>query len=173
MLSIRATARIAILIPCYNGEVTIAQVVADFGAVLPEASIYVYYNNSTDRTRAVAQNAGAIVQIETLQGKGHVVRQMFADVDAVFYVLVDGDNTHDARAIIDMVGLLAKDNLDMVTGARKSESEAYRAGHQFGNVVLTGAVRLIFGARVSDMLSGIPCFQPTRREVVSGTCHGI
>ena len=157
--SMRAVGRIAILIPCYNEEITIAKVVADFCAELPEASIYVYDNNSTDRTRALAYGAGAIVQVETMQGKGHVVRRMFADVDADVYVLVDGDNTYDAHAVVEMVALLTEGNLDMVTGTRKSESkEAYRLGHQFGNTVLTGAVRLVFGARVSDMLSGYRVF---------------
>lgn len=164
--SIDTVGRIAILIPCYNEEVTIAQVVADFYAELPEASIYVYDNNSTDRTRSAALGAGAIVQVETLQGKGHVVRRMFADVEADVYVLVDGDNTYDAGSVREMVRLLAEGNLDMVTGTRKSESaEAYRLGHQLGNIVLTGAVRLVFGARVSDMLSGYRVF--SRRFVKS------
>jgi glycosyltransferase involved in cell wall biosynthesis len=158
--------RIAVLIPCYNEEVTIDKVVRDFRTVLPDSTVYVYDNNSKDRTCLRARQAGAIVRTESLQGKGHVVRRMFADVEADMYVLVDGDDTYDAQIVTDMIQLLSTNNLDMVTGTREHEqAEAYRPGHQFGNTVLTGAVRLIFGARISDMLSGYRVF--SRRFVKS------
>ena len=157
---------IAVLIPCYNEGVTIAKVVADFRAALPDAVIYVYDNNSTDGTQALAKGAGAIVRRETLQGKGHVVRRMFADVDADIYVLVDGDGTYDAQAAPTMIARLINDHLDMVTGVRKSiAAAAYRRWHQLGNVMLTGTVRVIFGARITDMLSGYRVF--SRRFVKS------
>jgi glycosyltransferase involved in cell wall biosynthesis len=157
---------IAVLIPCYNEAVTIGKVVRDFQAALPGRPVYVYDNNSTDDTRSVARAAGAIVRTETLQGKGHVMRRMFADVEADIYVLVDGDDTYDAQAVNDMIRMLIADNLDMVTGTREHVSHgAYRLGHQFGNCVLTGAVRMIFGARISDMLSGYRVF--SRRFVKS------
>lgn len=157
---------IAVLIPCYNEGVTIAKVVADFRAALPDAAIYVYDNNSTDGTQALAKGAGAIVRRETLQGKGHVVRRMFADVDADIYVLVDGDGTYDAQAAPTMIAMLVNDHLDMITGVRKSiAATAYRRWHQLGNVMLTGTVRVIFGARITDMLSGYRVF--SRRFVKS------
>lgn len=146
---------IAVLIPCYNEGLTIASVVTDFLLVLPGCRVYVYDNNSKDQTRARAHAAGAIVRTETLQGKGHVVRRMFADIEADIYVLVDGDDTYDAGAVNDMIHMLVTDNLDMVTGTRQHASnDAYRPGHQFGNALLTGAVRGIFGKRIQDMLSG-------------------
>jgi glycosyltransferase involved in cell wall biosynthesis len=157
---------IAILIPCYNEEVTIAKVIADFRAELPNSAIYVYDNNSTDQTRTLAMRSGAIVRTETLQGKGNVVRRMFADVDADIYVLVDGDDTYEARAARQMIQLLTNQNLDMVTGARTyGINDTYRPGHQLGNVILTGTVRTIFGAHISDMLSGYRVF--SRRFVKS------
>jgi glycosyltransferase involved in cell wall biosynthesis len=163
---VRVTGNVAVLIPCYNEEVTIGKVVADFQAALPDAQIYVYDNNSKDGTRRVAHRAGAVVRTELLQGKGHVVRRMFADVEADIYVLVDGDDTYDAGTVSEMIDLLIADNLDMVTGTREHESnDAYRRGHQFGNAMLTGAVRMIFGARISDMLSGYRVF--SRRFVKS------
>ena len=158
--------RIAVLIPCYNEEVAIAKVVAEFRTLLPMAVVYVYDNNSHDRTVAVAREAGAVVRNETLQGKGHVVRRMFADVDADVYVLVDGDDTYDAASAPAMVRLLIDQQLDMVNGARVTEIEtAYRRGHRFGNVMLTTLVRLVFGDRVSDVLSGYRVF--SRRFVKS------
>ena len=164
-----ATARrcdIAVLIPCYNEAIAIGDVVRSFKAALPGCIVYVYDNNSKDATREVAHAAGAIVCTETLQGKGHVVRRMFADVEADVYVLVDGDSTYDADTVNDMIDMLLTENLDMVTGTRMHESaDAYRPGHQFGNAILTGAVRLVFGARVSDMLSGYRVF--SRRFVKS------
>ena len=151
--------RVAVLIPCYNEAVTIAKVIADFRAALPQATIYVYDNNSRDQTCAVAAAAGAVVRRERLQGKGYVVRRMFADIEADVYVLVDGDDTYEAADATEMVGMLADEQLDMVTGTRVTEIKAaYRPGHRFGNVMLTGLVRQVFGRGISDMLSGYRVF---------------
>lgn len=158
--------RIAVLLPCYNEEAAIGQTVADFRAALPGAAIYVYDNNSKDRTVEVATAAGAIVRSEKMQGKGHVVRRMFADVDADIYVMADGDATYEAAAAPDLVKRLVDENLDMVVGARKSEVEAaYRRGHRFGNAMLTGMLARIFGRTFTDILSGYRIF--SRRFVKS------
>jgi glycosyltransferase involved in cell wall biosynthesis len=158
--------RLAVLIPCYNEESTIRKVVADFRAALPEATVYVYDNNSQDHTAVCAGSAGAIVRSEPLQGKGHVVRRMFADIDADIYVLVDGDDTYDAEAAPEMVYMLVNQQLDMVTAIRSDNSaNAYRPGHIWGNKLLTGLVRWSFGKRVSDVLSGYRAF--SRRFVKS------
>jgi glycosyltransferase involved in cell wall biosynthesis len=165
-ISTLARPRIAVLIPCYNEEVAIPRVVAAFRTALPEAEILVYDNNSKDRTVEVAREAGATVRRETLQGKGNVVRRMFADVEADVYVLVDGDDTYDASAAPEMVRMLLDERLDMVTGVRVTDIEAaYRPGHRFGNLMLTGMVRVVFGDRISDMLSGYRAF--SRRFVKS------
>ena len=157
---------VAVLIPCFNEAASIGKVVADFRAALPGARVFVYDNNSTDRTAAAARAAGAMVRAEGLQGKGHVVRRMFADIDADAYVLVDGDDTYDAYAAPDMVTLLRDRHLDMVSAARvMPESGAYRPGHRFGNAVLSGMVRRVFGNGVSDLLSGYRVF--SRRFVKS------
>ena len=148
-------ARIAVLIPCYNEAQSIGTVVRDFTAALPTALVYVYDNNSTDETRRLAAAAGAIVRTETFQGKGNVVRRMFADIEAEVYVLVDGDGTYDAASAPAMVECLLGNSLDMVNGARQPvTSKAFRLGHAFGNRLLTGTVALIFGDRLKDMLSG-------------------
>jgi len=158
--------RTAVLVPCYNEEAAIVQVVNDFRRVLPEAQIYVYDNNSKDRTVEVARQAGAIVRREPLQGKGNVVRRMFADIEADVYVLVDGDATYDADSAPRMIQKLLDEQLDMVNGARVTEiKEAYRAGHRFGNWMLTTMVATIFGNRFKDMLSGYRIF--SRRYVKS------
>ena len=150
-----ATHDIAVLIPCYNEGSAITSVVEDFRKALPQAGIYVYDNNSSDDTAEKARAAGAIVRTESRQGKGHVVRRMFADIDADIYVLVDGDDTYEAAAAPALVQRLVDDGLDMVTGTREASSDlAYRAGHRFGNRLLTGLVALSFGSQVSDMLSG-------------------
>jgi len=165
-LAVPAPPRIAVLIPCYNEAEAIAQVVQQFRAALPTASIYVYDNNSTDATREVAAQAGAIVRSETFQGKGNVVRRMFADIEAEVYVLVDGDGTYDAASAAAMVEHLLGNSLDMVNGARVAVSAAaYRPGHVMGNKMLTGTVALIFGDRLRDMLSGYRVF--SRRFVKS------
>jgi glycosyltransferase involved in cell wall biosynthesis len=164
-----AAPRIAVLIPCYNEEVAIPGVVRAFRAALPAAAICVYDNNSRDRTRSAAAEAGAVVRTEPLQGKGNVVRRMFADIEADAYLLVDGDGTYDAAAAPEMVRMLVEQRLDMVTGVRVTPEEAaaaaYRPGHRLGNAMLTGMVRLVFGDRISDMLSGYRVF--SRRFVKS------
>jgi glycosyltransferase involved in cell wall biosynthesis len=158
--------RIAIVVPCYNEEVAIGQVVSEFKQSLPHAEIYVFDNNSQDRTSEVARMAGAVVRSELQQGKGHVVRRMFSDIDADIYVLVDGDATYDAASAPRMIQLLIDDNLDMVVGKRVDrQTEAYRSGHRFGNVMLTGFVATLFGKRFSDILSGYRIF--SRRFVKS------
>ncbi|MCC7047643.1 MAG: glycosyltransferase [Alphaproteobacteria bacterium] len=150
---------IAVLVPCYNEERTIADVVAGFRAALPMAEIYVYDNNSRDRTVEVARAAGAIVRTETLQGKGNVVRRMFADIEADAYVMVDGDNTYHAPSAPMLIAKLLDERLDMVVGARvDTEQAAYRPGHRFGNKMLTGFVAQLFGERFKDILSGYRVF---------------
>jgi len=162
----RRIPRIAVLIPCFNEAVAIGRVVADFRSALPRATVFVYDNNSSDETGALAREAGAVVRPETLQGKGNVVRRMFADVEADVYVLVDGDGTYDASAAPRMVERLLADDLDMVTGVRvANSSSAYRTGHKIGNRALTGVVANIFGDRCADMLSGYRVF--SRRFVKS------
>jgi glycosyltransferase involved in cell wall biosynthesis len=158
--------KVAVLIPCFNEEATIGSVIADFQTVLPQARIYVYDNNSTDGTIRRAGAAGAFVRGERLQGKGHVVRRMFADVKADVFILVDGDGTYDPAAAPTMVDLLLEENLDMVSAARESdEPGAYRIGHRVGNLLLSTMVRWVFGLGVSDMLSGYRAF--SRRFVKS------
>jgi glycosyltransferase involved in cell wall biosynthesis len=158
--------RIAVLLPCHNEEAAVAEVVGAFRSALPTATIYVYDNNSTDRTIDLAQAAGAVVRIERHQGKGYVVRRMFADVDADIYVLADGDATYDAPSAPAMIARLLEEKLDMVVGARVHHEEAaYRRGHQTGNRVLTAFVTNIFGQSFSDMLSGYRVF--SRRFVKS------
>jgi hypothetical protein len=150
---------IAVLIPCYNEAIAIAKVVHDFRSALPNAAIYVYDNNSSDDTVSIARAAGAIVRREPLQGKGNVVRRMFADIDADVYILVDGDDTYDSSAAAGMVRTLLDEQLDMVNAARQSDAlAAYRPGHRLGNQVLTGMVAHIFGNRIGDMLSGYKVF---------------
>lgn len=164
--AITPSLKIAVLIPCYNEEPTITQVVRSFREALPEATIYVYDNNSRDRTGEVAKEAGAVVRSEPLQGKGNVVRRMFADIEADIYVLVDGDDTYDAAKAPEMIRCLLAHQLDMVNGARVTTiRDAYRPGHRFGNWMLTGMVRWIFGDRFKDMLSGYRVF--SRRYVKS------
>ena len=151
----RRRSSIAVLIPCYNEAITVGRVVKAFSEALPGASIYAYDNNSTDDTVAVARKAGAVVRKETRQGKGNVVRRMFADIDADVYVLVDGDDTYDAAASPKLVNTLINDELDFINGARADiASQAYRPGHRFGNRLLTRIVRVIFGRYFNDMLSG-------------------
>jgi glycosyltransferase involved in cell wall biosynthesis len=158
--------RLAVLIPCFNEETAIARVVADFRAELPEATIYVYDNNSTDRTLEVASAAGALVRRETHQGKGNVVRRMFADVEADIYVLVDGDATYDAASARALIARLIEDRLDMVVAARvEEEAQAYRPGHRTGNRLFTGFFASVFDATFTDILSGYRVF--SRRFVKS------
>jgi len=158
--------QVAVLVPCYNEERAIAKVVADFRAALPEATVYVYDNNSTDRTVEAARAAGAVVRREAYQGKGHVVRRMFNDVEADVYVLVDGDATYDAPSAPAMIAKLVEERLDMVVAARVDREEAaYRRGHRTGNRLLTGFVTHTFGRSFTDILSGYRAF--SRRFVKS------
>src|SRR5215204_4274155 len=147
--------RVAVLVPCFNEEAAVATVVSDFRKALPTAEIFVYDNNSGDRTVEVARAAGAIVRSERRQGKGHVVRRMFTDVDADIYVLVDGDATYDAPSAPRMIEQLVTGRLDMVCAVRVDREEAaYRLGHRAGNRLLTGFVAHVFGESFTDMLSG-------------------
>ena len=157
---------IAVLVPCFNEEIAVAKVVKDFRAALPDATIFVFDNNSTDNTVAAARAAGAEVFREKRQGKGYVVRRMFTDVEADIYVLVDGDATYDARSAAGMIERLLADRLDMVVANRVDREEAaYRAGHRTGNWLLTSFVASVFGPSFNDMLSGYRVF--SRRFVKS------
>jgi glycosyltransferase involved in cell wall biosynthesis len=154
-----AQPRIAVLVPCFNEAAAVATVVADFRKSLPSAEIYVYDNNSSDRTRAVAVEAGAKVRSERRQGKGHVVRRMFADIDADIYVLVDGDATYDAASAPRMIETLMADHLDMVVGLRIDQADAaYRRGHRTGNWMLTRFLSSVFRQEFKDILSGYRVF---------------
>lgn len=158
--------KVAVLVPCYNEEAAIAKVVTDFRAALPSATVYVYDNNSRDQTIARAVQAGAVVRSERRQGKGNVVRRMFADIDADIYVLVDGDDTYDAAASADMVDRLVEDGVDLLTARRiHTQASAYRPGHVFGNKMLTGLTATLFNVNMPDMLSGYRVF--SRRFVKS------
>jgi glycosyltransferase involved in cell wall biosynthesis len=146
---------IAVILPCFNEEAAIGKTVRDFRAALPQAKIYVYDNNSKDRTASVAREAGAIVRSEMRQGKGNVMRRMFADVEAEIYVLADGDDTYDAAVAPILISKLVGEGLDLVTGRRvHTEAAAYRAGHVWGNRMLTGLTAMMFGVSLGDMLSG-------------------
>jgi len=146
---------IAVILPSYNEEAAIGKTVHDFRAALPTAKIYVYDNNSTDQTAAVAREAGAIVRTELRPGKGNVMRRMFADVEADIYVLADGDDTYDASVAPALIRKLVEEGLDIVTGRRiHTEAAAYRAGHVFGNKMLTGLTAMMFNVKLGDTLSG-------------------
>jgi glycosyltransferase involved in cell wall biosynthesis len=159
-VALPATVRIAVLLPCYNEEIAVGECVRAFRAALPQAEIYVYDNNSRDRTAEKAREAGAIVRSETLQGKGNVVRRMFADVEADIYVMADGDNTYDATRAPALIEKLRGEHLDMVVGSRKASytNATYRRGHRTGNLLITWAVGFLFGDRFHDMLSGYRVF---------------
>jgi len=162
--------KIAILIPCFNEEATIGKVIESFRKVLPRSTIYVYDNNSTDDTYNVAAEYGVVVNKEINQGKGNVIRRMFADIDADIYVMVDGDLTYNSSVVTDMIDKLVDKNLDMVNCARIStESLAYRLGHRFGNRVLTLIVQTIFGKNIQDLLSGYRVF--SKRFVKTFPAH--
>jgi glycosyltransferase involved in cell wall biosynthesis len=157
---------VAVLVPCFNEEAAIGKVVADFKRALPHATIYVYDNNSTDKTIETATAAGAVVRRESRRGKGNVVRRMFQDIEADVYIMVDGDDTYEAAVAPQLVARLVDDNLDMVVGRRiETHEAAYRAGHRLGNAVLTGLVARLFGNQLADMLSGYRVF--SRRFVKS------
>ena len=158
--------RIAVVLPCYNEEAAIADTVAGFRAALPGAAIYVYDNNSSDRTVEIARASGAEVRTEKMQGKGNVVRRMFADVDADVYIMADGDLTYDPKAAPAMVAMLLSEQLDMVVGTRQHEAaEAYRGGHVLGNRLFTGLLSSLFGRSFTDIFSGYRVF--SRRFVKS------
>ena len=151
--------KVAVLIPCYNEAKAIGDVVHSFQQALPNASVYVYDNNSSDDTIEVALLAGAVVRRERQQGKGNVVRRMFADIEADIYVMADGDDTYDASAAPRLIEKMVSENLDMVNGKRISDAEAaYRPGHKFGNKLLTSLVKMFFGSGIDDMLSGYKIF---------------
>ena len=151
--------RVAVLVPCFNEEAAVATVIADFRKALPSADIFVYDNNSSDRTVAVAREAGATVRSERRQGKGHVVRRMFSDIDADIYVLVDGDATYDAASAPRMIETLVSERLDMVVGLRVDQATAaWRLGHRTGNRLLTGFLSTVFGQFFKDILSGYRVF---------------
>lgn len=150
---------VAILVPCYNEATTVAKVVTDFKQALPNATVYVYDNNSKDNTSAIALAAGAVVMHEPLQGKGNVVRRMFSDITADVYVMVDGDDTYDASVAPAMVQRLVEGQLDCINAVRHSTAlEAYRQGHEFGNWMLTTIVAKLFGRATRDMLTGYRVF---------------
>ena len=157
---------VAVLLPCYNEEATIGATVEGFRKALPGSTVYVYDNNSADRTCEIARKAGAVVRSERQQGKGHVVRRMFADIDADVYLMADGDLTYDPQAAPEMVSLLLNEQLDMVVGTRKhEEKDAYRGGHVLGNRIFTGLLARLFGRSFNDIFSGYRVF--SRRFVKS------
>ena len=158
--------KVAVLIPCYNEEIAIKKVIEDFQKILPKAKIYVYDNNSTDKTAEIAKKTGAIVKYEPYQGKGNVIRRMFADIDADIYVMSDGDETYDIKKAPKLIKELIDNDLDMVVGARKEvDLAAYRVGHRWGNIILTKLVQSFFHQNLIDMLSGYRVF--SRRFVKS------
>ncbi len=158
--------KIAVLIPCYNEEKAIYKVVKDFKSQIPSAEIYVYDNNSKDNTALEAARAGAVVRFESRQGKGHVVRSMFANIEADIYLMVDGDGTYDCLRAHELVDTLLKNQLDMVIGTRVEKTEtAHRAGHKFGNQLFNFALKVLFQSNFKDIFSGYRAF--SRRMVKS------
>ena len=158
--------RIAVVLPCYNEATAIAHTVKEFQDALPDATIYVIDNASTDTTSKVASEAGAIVIAEPLRGKGNAVRRAFAAIDADIYVMADGDGTYDASPAPQLVAILRNEHLDMVVGKRRHiDEDAYRRGHQFGNQLFCSLLKLLFGSNMTDIFSGYRVF--TRRFVKS------
>lgn len=156
--------KIAVLIPCYNESKTIAKVIADYRAVLPQADIYVYDNNSSDHTDEIARKAGAIVRYERRQGKGNVIRSMFRDIDADCYLMIDGDDTYPAENAPDMVKQVLDGGVDMVIGDRLSSTyftENKRPFHNTGNVLVRKLVNVFFGGNVTDIMTGYRAFSRT------------
>jgi len=155
-----AAPRIAILVPCYNESATVQKVVRDFRAAIPEATVYVFDNNSTDGTADLARAAGAVVVREKKQGKGHVVAAMFEKVDADFYIMVDGDDTYPADRVRDLLAPVLAEQADMVVGVREAENQAaaYRRFHVFGNWLVRTLINVIFSARLKDIMSGYRAF---------------
>ncbi|HWT30200.1 MAG TPA: glycosyltransferase, partial [Propylenella sp.] len=158
--------RVAVLLPCYNEAMTIGPVVRGFAKALPGATIYVFDNNSTDDTARAAAHAGARVFREGRQGKGNVVRRMFADIDADIYVIADGDGTYDPADAPSLINALITEHVDMVVGTRRGVGiDAGRSGHAAGNRIFNGLYRWLFGRGFSDIFSGYRAF--TRRFVKS------
>ncbi len=165
---------IAVLIPCLNEERSIATVVADFRRALPGAVVYVYDNNSADRTGELAAGAGAVVGLEPRAGKGFTVERMFREIEAEVYVLVDGDDTYDAGAAPGMVELLVRERLDMVIARRCGvEAGAWPRGHRFGNALFTRAIDALFGCRLHDVLSGYRVFSREFVKSFRGSTGGF
>lgn len=153
--------RIAVLIPCYNEEKTVAKVIEDFQKVLPEATIYVYNNNSSDRTEEIAERAGAVVKNEYMQGKGNVIRRMFRDIDAQVYIMTDGDDTYPAEEAQKMADLVLQKNVDMVVGDRLSSTyftENKRPFHNFGNSLVRKSINILFHNDIKDIMTGYRAF---------------
>ena len=153
--------KIAVLIPCYNEEKTIAKVVKDARAALPEAVIYVYDNNSRDQTVKLAKEAGAVIRCERMQGKGNVIRRMFREIDAHCYIMVDGDDTYPMEYAREMVDKVLKDNADMVVGDRLSTTyftENKRPFHDFGNSLVRKSINLLFKSEIKDIMTGYRAF---------------
>lgn len=153
--------KIAVLIPCYNEEKTIGKVCADFRRALPEAVIYVYDNNSTDRTAEIAREAGAVVRHEYMQGKGNVIRRMFRDIDAQCYIMTDGDDTYPAESAPEMAGLVLDKNVDMVVGDRLSSTyfqQNKRPFHNFGNSLVRKSINILFHNDIRDIMTGYRAF---------------
>ena len=153
--------KIAVLIPCYNEEKTIYKVVTDFKAVLPDATIYVYDNNSGDKTSELAEKAGAVVRKEYKQGKGNVIRRMFREIDAEVYIMVDGDDTYPAECASEMVDAVINKNADMVVGDRLSSTyfqENKRPFHNFGNSIVRWSINNLFKTSIKDIMTGYRAF---------------
>lgn len=154
--------KVAVLIPCYNEELTVKKVVEDFRKELPDADIYVYNNNSTDKTVELAKEAGAIVRNEYKQGKGNVVKTMFEEVEADIYVLVDGDDTYPASSVHDLITLVEQGKADMAVGDRLSngtyKKENKRTFHNFGNILVKNAINLSFNSNLNDIMTGYRAF---------------
>ncbi len=166
--------QVAVLIPCLNEERSIATVVADFRRVLPDALVYVYDNNSTDQSRILAHQAGAVIGVEPSQGKGHTVRRMFREIEADVYILVDGDDTYDASTAPGMLDLLLRGGLDMVIARRCStRRDAWPRGHRLGNALFSRTISRLFGSRIHDVLSGYRVFSRSFVKSFEGTTQGF
>lgn len=168
---------VAVLIPCYNEELTVAQVVDDFAEELPEATIYVYDNCSSDATAVVAKEHGAEVRFVTRRGKGNVVRQMFREIEADYYVMVDGDNTYPAQHVHALLDPLKAGEADMVIGDRLSNNSYQtantRAFHSFGNKLVRSLIQLIYGVKIVDVLTGYRAFNRLYVKTCPITSHGF
>ena len=167
--------RIAVVIPCYNEAPTIAKVVHDFAAALPEAQITVFDNNSSDDSARIAREAGARVIASPQRGKGNVVRHIASAIDADIFVIVDGDDTYSADAAPEMVRRLQSEDLDMLVGTRLEEFSdgSFRTFHWLGNRIISGAIRLLFQTNLSDVLSGYRVLSSTFMKIVHPRTSGF